>query len=116
MFHASLDESGIHANSGAAAVIAAVSMPAAWEKFESRWTAFVRDVGVRDWHHRDFCNRRKGYGSLTDANDAHRIWKAFAAAKGRRFGRLRKTLAEVAAGHPAALVARVIEDARSDAR
>jgi hypothetical protein len=43
MFHAYLDESGIHANSGAAAVIAAVAMPAAWEKFESQWTAFVRD-------------------------------------------------------------------------
>ncbi len=66
MFHAYLDELGIHTNSGATAVIAAVGMPATWERFDSEWTAFVQDVGVNAWHHRDFCNRRKGYGSLTD--------------------------------------------------
>ena len=42
-------------------------MPAAWAKFDSRWTEFVQGVGVNVWHHRDFCNRRKGYGALTDS-------------------------------------------------
>jgi hypothetical protein len=42
-------------------------MPAAWKKFDSQWTAFIQEIGVNTWHHRDFCNRRRGYGALTDA-------------------------------------------------
>jgi hypothetical protein len=67
MFHAYLDESGIHAGSAATAVIAVVGIPASWTKFDSEWPSFVQGVGVSVWHHRDFCNRRKGYGSLTDS-------------------------------------------------
>ena len=67
MFHAYLDEFGIHGNSEATAVIAAVGMPAAWERFDSQWAELVRDVGVNGRHHRDSCNCRKGYGSLTDS-------------------------------------------------
>jgi hypothetical protein len=67
MFHAYLDESGIHAGSAATAVIAVVGIPASWTKFDLEWPSFVQGVGVSVWHHRDFCNRRKGYGSLTDS-------------------------------------------------
>ncbi len=66
MLHVYLDESGIHASSQATAVIAAVAAPAAWEKFDAEWICFLQDIGIDAWHHRDFCNRRKGYGSLTD--------------------------------------------------
>jgi hypothetical protein len=66
MLHAYLDESGIHANSAATAVIAAVGNPAAWEDFDAKWRQFLDELGLDTWRHRDFCNRRKGYGSLTD--------------------------------------------------
>ncbi len=67
MLHAYLDESGIHANSEAIAVIAAVGDPAAWIKFDTEWISFLQELGVDAWHHRDFSNRRMGYGLLTGA-------------------------------------------------
>src|SRR5215467_15094229 len=66
MFCAYLDESGIHKNSDATAVIAAVGTPASWQKFDCEWTPFLQEVGVNSWHHRDFNSRRKSYGALTE--------------------------------------------------
>jgi hypothetical protein len=40
--------------------------PAAWEDFDATWRQFLDELNLDTWRHRDFCNRRKGYGSLTD--------------------------------------------------
>ena len=66
MLHAYLDKSGIHSDSDATAVIAAVGTAAAWDQFAAQWSSLLTDFGIDAWHHRDFCNRRKGYGSLTE--------------------------------------------------
>jgi hypothetical protein len=66
MLHAYLDESGIHAESKATAVVAAVGSADGWTRFDQRWSVLLSKIGIDAWHHRDFCSRRKGYGALTD--------------------------------------------------